>query len=89
MSLDRLEEPLRSQPRSAPSGSSGETVRRSWVHRAQRPRRGVQFKQPGGGELAMGSLLGNPLVLNFWASWCVPCMREMPELDAFHRTFGA
>jgi thiol-disulfide isomerase/thioredoxin len=28
---------------------------------------------------------GRPLVLNFWAPWCGPCVKEMPELDRFSR----
>jgi thiol-disulfide isomerase/thioredoxin len=28
------------------------------------------------------------LVLNFWATWCVPCIQEMPDLDRFHRDFS-
>lgn len=35
--------------------------------------------------LVMSTLLGQPLVLNFWATWCPPCVREMPLLDAFWR----
>ena len=28
------------------------------------------------------------MVLNFWATWCVPCVREMPELDHFQREYA-
>ncbi|KQY50572.1 thioredoxin [Lysobacter sp. Root494] len=32
---------------------------------------------------------GRPALLNLWASWCGPCIREMPELDRFARTQAA
>ncbi len=31
---------------------------------------------------------GKLLVLNFWASWCTPCVQEVPSLEAFSRQFG-
>jgi thiol-disulfide isomerase/thioredoxin len=49
----------------------------------------MRFPQPAGGELAMATLRGRPLLLNFWATWCPPCIKEMPELDRFQREFAA
>lgn len=34
----------------------------------------------------LSALAGNPIVLNFWASWCGPCRLEMPELDRVWRS---
>lgn len=31
---------------------------------------------------------GRPLVINFFASWCAPCVKEMPDLEAAHRALG-
>lgn len=49
----------------------------------------LEFETPGPNRLAMASLRGKPLVLNFWATWCPPCVREMPALDRFHREHSA
>lgn len=49
----------------------------------------ASFPQPDGNTLAMATLRGRPLVLNFWATWCAPCIREMPELDRFAKQFAA
>jgi thiol-disulfide isomerase/thioredoxin len=48
----------------------------------------LRLPRPGGGELALASLRGRPLLLNFWATWCPPCIREMPLIDRFAREFG-
>jgi thiol-disulfide isomerase/thioredoxin len=49
----------------------------------------TSFERPEGGTLAMATLLGNPLLLNFWATWCPPCIKEMPEIDRFASRFAA
>jgi thiol-disulfide isomerase/thioredoxin len=49
----------------------------------------LDFETPGPDRLAMASFRGQPLVLNFWATWCPPCVREMPALDRFHREYRA
>jgi thiol-disulfide isomerase/thioredoxin len=36
------------------------------------------------GTLATASLKGKPLVLNFWATWCPPCVEELPLLNTFY-----
>lgn len=47
------------------------------------PRPALIFPDLDGKPVALASFDGRPLVLNFWASWCPPCIGEMPMLDAF------
>lgn len=46
---------------------------------------GMTFETPDGGTMAMSSLRGRPVLLNFWATWCPPCVEELPLLDSFFR----
>lgn len=41
-----------------------------------------------GNEVSLSSLLGKPVVLNFWASWCPPCKSEMPDFNEVYEEMG-
>ena len=44
---------------------------------------GAEFETPQGGHLKLADFRGKPLVLNFWATWCPPCVEEIPLIDDF------
>ena len=60
-------------------GGAGDTAAGLWE---------MSFPTPDGGTLTMTALRGHPVLLNFWATWCPPCVKEMPELDRFAREFA-
>lgn len=43
----------------------------------------MEWDTPNGKRLPMHSLQGQPLLLNFWATWCPPCVEELPLINAF------
>ncbi|MBK6323729.1 TlpA family protein disulfide reductase [Candidatus Aalborgicola defluviihabitans] len=47
-----------------------------WDHR---------FDTPDGSTVAIRSFQGQPLLVNFWATWCTPCVEELPLINNFYR----
>jgi thiol-disulfide isomerase/thioredoxin len=47
------------------------------------------FKDASGTQMSIADFAGKALLVNFWASWCVPCREEMPALDAIAGEFNS
>ena len=47
-----------------------------------------QVATTSGATIGSTSFSGELLLVNFWATWCPPCVQEMPSLEQFHQTFG-
>lgn len=48
---------------------------------------GILFKDTAGNVVDLGKLKGKVVFLNFWASWCPPCLAEMPSIQQLHKQF--
>src|SRR5262249_2175556 len=46
------------------------------------------FQGPDGKQVTLAAFRGRPVLLNLWATWCAPCIKEMPTLDTLAGTLG-
>lgn len=45
----------------------------------------VSFNDPNGNAISLKAFVGKPTLVNLWATWCAPCVKELPTLDALAR----
>lgn len=60
------------------------------VHRENRgkPAPAAEFTDPDGKSAKLADFAGKPVLLNLWATWCAPCVKELPTLDQLARQGG-
>jgi thiol-disulfide isomerase/thioredoxin len=57
-------------------------------HAEPRPVSETAFETAEGAPLSLADYRGKHLVVNFWATWCAPCRKEMPQLSELQAEFG-
>jgi thiol-disulfide isomerase/thioredoxin len=58
------------------------------THDAARPVAAVEFEDAPGHSRSLADFKGRVVLLNIWATWCVPCRKEMPALDRLQESSG-
>ena len=81
--------PTSGEATGAPQSGQGAfsfTIDRS---KAGTPAPDFAFAGPDGKDATLQDFAGKPLLVNLWATWCAPCIAEMPTLDAVAKAYGA
>jgi thiol-disulfide isomerase/thioredoxin len=67
-----------------PGPQAGESVPAGRLDRshAGKPAPAASFQDPRGRLVSLSDFRGRPLLVNLWATWCAPCVKEMPTLDS-------
>jgi thiol-disulfide isomerase/thioredoxin len=68
--------------------SAGEGPQKFALHPEPKAVPEIQFQDSDGKTLTLADFRGKVVLLNVWATWCVPCRREMPTLDRLQAKLG-
>ncbi|WP_366926559.1 TlpA disulfide reductase family protein [Sphingomonas sp. LM7] len=76
-----------SAPKQQAEGANAATPAPSAADKLDRSHKGeaaptIPFVDPKGKKVTLADFRGKPVLLNLWATWCAPCVKEMPTLDA-------
>ena len=82
LALTACRQQAEQQPQSNESAAAPQTGVKG-VHRenAGKPAPEKQFNDPDGQLVGLADFKGQPVLVNLWASWCAPCVKELPTLD--------
>ncbi len=59
----------------------------AWTASVSNPAPNFTLKSLQGKNLKLSEMAGNVVLINFWASWCGPCLQEMPLLNKIHNKY--
>ena len=59
----------------------------AWAATLSGPAPGFTLQSSTGEQVSLESLKGKVVMVNFWATWCVPCRQEMPHLQALYERY--
>jgi peroxiredoxin len=60
----------------------------AWAATVSGPAPNFTLQSNAGGQVSLASLKGKVVMVNFWATWCVPCRQEMPHLEALYEKYN-
>ena len=69
-------------PHAKKSASPGPQLDKFVTHAARKTLPDLAVQNADGVSLSLNTIEGRLLLVNFWATWCAPCRKEMPQLDA-------
>ena len=72
-----------------PEESAAATAKGVDRRHAGKPLSEIEIRNAEDEPAALSEAAGTPLLVNIWATWCAPCVKELPTLDALSRRAGA
>lgn len=61
----------------------------AWAAQISGPAPNFTLEARDGGQVSLAALKGKVVMVNFWATWCVPCRQEMPHLQALYERYNS
>lgn len=71
-----------------PQGLTAGAMKRFVFHDRAIPATTTKFQDESGNEVSFSDYKGKVILVNFWATWCAPCIREMPDLNNLQNDLG-
>ncbi|WP_294334405.1 TlpA disulfide reductase family protein [uncultured Sphingomonas sp.] len=87
---DKQSQPSQQANETSPASNAAAPARGGTVDRSHKGEAAptIAFTDTAGKKTTLAAFKGKPVLLNLWATWCVPCIKEMPTLDTLAGRVG-